>query len=101
MEPELHAGSTLVSAINCYLKELVSMRPFLLQRYSDILEPMAQQWLADIGINRLDAIDGQWLGRYIATSNDRGIAMNACQDFYRWAIQHSLIAENPLGNFVQ
>ena len=100
MEAELVHESTLVGAIDSYLKELVHVRPFLLQRYATVLEGMTERWLEEIGINQLAALDQKWLGQFIAVSANRGLAMNALQDFYRWAVQRHLITENPLGGVI-
>lgn len=95
----VHEG-TLVGAVDSYLKGLVHVRPFLLQRYTEVLENMTECWLEEVGINQLAVLDPKWLGEFIAVSKDRGLAMNALQDFYRWAIQHGLVDDNPLGGFV-
>lgn len=100
IEPNSSCKCTLVVAVDSYLRELLHIRPFLLQRYSEVLEQMSERWLAEIGINQLDALDAQWLVRYIATCRDRGVAMNACHDFCRWAQQRRLIEQNPLGSII-
>ena len=95
-QTELPHQSTLVGAVDSYLKELVHVRPFLMQRYTDVLECMVECWLEEIGINQVAMLDPKWLNEFVAVSTDRGIAMNALQDFYRWALQHQLVVENPI-----
>jgi len=87
---------TLVGAIDSYLKELVHVRPFLAQRYTDVLEGMAERWLDEHGVNAVDAPDAAWVTNYMAGLADRSAALSALQDFYRWALQNNLIVENPL-----
>lgn len=91
----VHEG-TLVGAVDSYLKELVHIRPFLVQRYSELLEEMVERWLDERGANELSALDAQWLTTYIAETVEPGMALNILQAFYRWAIQRSLIVANPL-----
>ena len=87
---------TLVGAVDSYLKALVHTRPFLAQRYADVLEGMTERWLDERGANAVNALDAAWVANYIATLPDRQTALSALQDFYRWAGQSNLIVENPL-----
>jgi len=87
---------TLVGAVDSYLKELVHVRPFLLQRYADVLEGMTERWLDARGVNAVDAPDAAWIAHYIAEVTDPQAALAAVQDFYRWAVQSNLMAEHPL-----
>lgn len=87
---------TLVGVVDSYLKELVHVRPFLAQRYADVLEEMAERWLDERGVNEVNALDVAWVTHYIAGLADRQTALSALQDFYRWAGQSNLIVENPL-----
>jgi site-specific recombinase XerD len=86
---------TLVGAVDSYLKELVHVRPFLAQRYADVLEGMAERWLDERGINAVNALDAAWVTNYIAGLAERSVALSALQDFYRWALHNKLIVENP------
>jgi len=95
---ELTHERTLGGAVDSYLKELVHVRPFLLQRYADILEGLSERWLDEIGINELETINAAWIATYIAQANDQQLARTALHDFYRWALQKELIAENPLSS---
>ncbi len=95
-QPELAHERTLVGAVDSFLGELVHVRPYLRSDYSEVLESMTERWIEEIGINRIDVVEPQWLGAYIATAHDRTLAMNALHDFYKWAIQRDLIDENPL-----
>lgn len=88
--------STLVGAVDSFLKELVHVRPSLVQRYAAVLEGMTECWLQENGINELYAIDAEWIATYIAESTDQRVTLTALQEFYRWATQGNLIAKNPL-----
>lgn len=96
MTVDLVHERTLLGAVDSYLKELVHVRPFLLQRYADVLEGMSERWLAETASNQLTALDKAWLTSYIAAAADRQVATAALQDFYRWAIQGNLLTQNPL-----
>ena len=96
MTAELVHERTLIGAVDSYLKELVHVRPFLVQRYTDILEGMSERWLAQTGNNELNALDNAWLTDYIGAAADQQLTLTALQDFYRWAIQGNLITHNPL-----
>jgi len=93
--------STLVGAVDSFLKELVHVRPFLLQRYAAVLEGMTDHWLDENGVNEVDAPDAAWIANYVAESADQRVALTALQEFYRWAAQGNLIAKIhflPQGN---
>lgn len=98
MTIELVHERTLIGAVDSYLKELVHVRPFLLQRYAAVLEGMSECWLDAMDVNDLNALDTAWLTSYIAAATDRQVATAALQDFYRWAIQGNLVAQNPLSS---
>lgn len=91
LEMDLAHESTLLGAIDSYLKELVHVRPFLVQRYSHLLEALAERWFAEGGGNALDALDVLWLKRYIAECVDQATAGQVVQAFYRWACQRNLL----------
>jgi site-specific recombinase XerD len=88
--------STLVGAVDSFLKELVHVRPFVAKRYAAVLEEMAERWLDERGVNEVNALDPAWIATYIDEFADPRVATNALQEFYRWAMQGKLIAENPL-----
>ncbi len=96
MTVELVHERTLIGAVDSYLKELVHVRPFLLQRYADVLEGMSERWLAETGINEISMLDMAWLTSYIAETADQQVAMAALQDFYRWALKGNLVSKDPL-----
>lgn len=91
LQMDLVHESTLLGAIDSYLKELVHVRPFLVQRYSHLLEAMADRWLAEGGGNALSDLDGLWLKRYIAECADQATAGQIVQAFYCWACQRNLM----------
>ena len=95
MTAELVHEQTLIGAVDSYLKELVHVRPFLVQRYADVLEGMSERWLAQTGSNELNALDKAWLTDYITAATDQQLTLTALQDFYRWAIQGNLVTQNP------
>lgn len=96
LQVDLVHESTLLGAIDSYLKELVHVRPFLVQRYSHLLEEMADRWLAEGGGNALCDLDRQWLQRYVTACADHVAAGQIVQAFYRWAQQRNLLAANEL-----
>lgn len=97
LQIDLAHESTLLGAIDSYLKELVHVRPFLVPRYSHLLEELADRWLAEGGGNALYDLDGQWLHRYLAECADHTAASQIVQAFYHWAQQRNLVtATEPL-----
>jgi site-specific recombinase XerD len=98
---ELVHESTLVGAVDSFLKELAHVRPYLLQRYTPILEGMAERWLTEGGANRISALNSQWLASYLVEIADAESARQVLQEFYRWATQQSLVTDNPLDQFAQ
>ncbi|MBX3011079.1 MAG: hypothetical protein KF832_06205 [Caldilineaceae bacterium] len=97
LQQELVHDSTLVSAVDSFLKELVHVRPSLCQRYSTVLEEMTDQWFDANGRNEVMAVDATWLQRYLARASDPRVAMAALQAFYQWSQQHGIVTETPHG----
>jgi hypothetical protein len=91
---------TLLGGIDSFLKELVHVRPFLVSRYEPALEGMAERWLDSGGANLLVAVDSGWLWAYIQDGLEPATVLDACKEFFRWAVRNELVEVSPLESFV-
>lgn len=100
MNDVLFHERTLLGAIDSYLKGLVHVRPHYTKQAEDLLEEMAEQWLAAGRANALDAVDNDWLHEYVRQAPDSRLTAQTIGDFYRWARKNGLSQHDPFATAI-
>jgi hypothetical protein len=87
-----------MGAVDSFLKSVVHVRPYVVNSFEEAADGWMNAWFAEGGANVLEAVDGAWTNRYLASLSaaERVPVQRFLHAFFRWAVQENLVDAHPL-----